>query len=89
MSRPPEVSISGPQARAIAIAYAEFAKATDHVLDRYEVVVVVRDDAFEVVFVPGPDPGPTIRGGRTSAGPERHFWISRTDYSLLRSSFAR
>ena len=89
MSGAPETSISGPQVRAIAIAYAEFAKATHHVLDRYEVVVVVCDDAFEVVFVPGPDPGTTIRGGRTSAGPERHVWISRTDYSLLRSTYAR
>jgi hypothetical protein len=89
MSKPPETSISGPQARAIGIAYAEFAKTTDHVLDRYTVKVVASGDAFEVVFVPGFDPGPTVRGGRTSAGPEMHFWVSRSDYSLLKSSFAR
>ena len=88
MSKSPDLSISGLQARAIAIAYAEFAK-TDRVLDRYMVEVVASGDAFEVVFVPGPDPGPTVRGGRTSAGPEMHFWVSCSDYSLLKSSFAR
>ncbi|MBV8209109.1 MAG: hypothetical protein JO133_03505 [Burkholderiaceae bacterium] len=89
MSKPPETSLPGPQTRAVAVAYAEFAKSSDRLIERYQVLVTTHDDSFEVVFVPDPDPGVTVLGGRTSAGPEMHFWVSRSDYSLLKSSFAR
>jgi hypothetical protein len=78
MSKPPETSISGPQARAIGIAYAEFAKTTDHVLDRYTVKVVASGDAFESSLFPasipvqpfvavGPLPGRKCTSGSLAA----------------------
>lgn len=83
-----ELAVSGPQARAIAVAWAEFAK-TGGEPARYEVIVATHADAFEVIFVPEAPPGRSLRGGETPAGKEIHYWISRQDFELHRTTFAR
>ena len=84
-----EITIPGPMARALARATAEFLAAGHGAIDRFEVVVATDATTCEVIFVPQPDAGATMRGGRSSAGPEMHFWVSLSDGELLRSSFAR
>ena len=84
----PEITLPGPQARAIAVAWAEFAK-TGGVPAQYEVVVVTHADAFEVIFVPEAPPGRSQRGGETPAGKEIHCWVSRRDFGLQKTTFAR
>jgi hypothetical protein len=83
-----EIELPGPVARAIAVGHAEFAQTGD-AIERFDVIVRLLPDAFEVVFVPEQTPGHSVRGGRTDAGRERHYWVSATDFTLLRSTYAR
>jgi len=83
-----EITLSGPQARAIAVAHAEFQK-TAYLVEHYEVIVATHDDAFEVIFLPAAAPGRSTRGGETPAGKEIHYWVARRDYALLRTTYAR
>ena len=85
----PEITMSGPIARAVARAAAEFQSAGHGAIERFEVIVATDGATCEVIFVPEPDPGASIRGGQSSAGREMHCWISIADGELLRSSFAR
>ena len=84
----PEIALAGPQARAIAVAWAEFAK-TGGVPARYEVIVATHADTFEVIFVPEYRPGSGLRGGETPAGKEIHYWVSRQDFGLQKTTFGR
>ena len=84
-----EITMTGPVARAIARATTEFLAMQQVELERFEVVAITADGTCEVVFLPAPDPGPTTRGGQSSAGREMHFWLSLVDGQLLRKSFAR
>jgi hypothetical protein len=88
MSPKSETTMSGTAARAVARATSEFV-ASGQAVDRFEVVVMRHAESYEVVFVPEPDPGASVRGGQTSAGREMHFWISAADGELLKTSFAR
>ncbi len=83
-----EVALTGPQARAIAVAWAEFTK-TGGVPAQYEVIVATHTDTFEVIFVPEAPPGRSLRGGETPAGKEIHYWVSRQDFGLQKTTFAR
>jgi hypothetical protein len=85
---PPEITLTGPQARAIAVAWAEFAH-TGGVPAQYEVLVVTHSATFEVIFVPEQPPGRSVRGGATPAGKEIHYWISREDFGLQKTTFGR
>lgn len=84
----PEITLTGPQARAVAVACGEFDE-TGAAAELYEVVVVTHADAFEIVFLPEAPAGRSVRGGGTPAGSEIHYWISRRDLSLQRTTFAR
>ena len=84
----PEIALTGPQARAIAVAWAEFAE-TGGVPARYEVIVATHTDTFEVIFVPEAPPGNGLRGGETPAGKEIHYWVSRQDFGLQKTTFGR
>jgi hypothetical protein len=86
--RTPEITLTGPQARAIAVAWVEFAK-TGGVPAQYEVLVATHSDAIEVIFVPMQPPGRSLRGGETPAGKEIHYWISRQDFVLQKTTFGR
>jgi hypothetical protein len=78
----------GVQARALAVAMAEFA-ATGYDLTRFDVIVRIEGDQVEVVFVPEQEPGHSVRGGGTVHGRELHYWVSAADATLLRTHFAR
>jgi hypothetical protein len=84
----PEIALTGPQARAIAVAWAEFAK-TGGVPAQYEVIVATHADTFEVIFVPEHPPGSSLRGGETPAGKELHYWLSCQDFGLQKTTFGR
>jgi hypothetical protein len=84
----PDITMTGPQARAVAIAFAEFARTGADVA-RHEVMVVTHADVYEIIFLPEQAPGGRIRGGKTEAGRETHFRVSRQDFSLLRTHYAR
>jgi hypothetical protein len=84
----PEIILTGSQARAIAVAWAEFAK-TGGAPAQYEVIVATHAGAFEVIFVPEAPSGGSLRGGETPAGKEIHHWVSREDFGLLKTTFAR
>ena len=84
-----EITLPGPQARAVAVSHAEFQK-TGYLIEQYEVIVAPHDDAFEVIFLPAAAPGrSSTRGGETPAGKEIHYWVSRRDYAVLRTTYAR
>jgi hypothetical protein len=83
-----DITVPGPQARAIAVAQAEFQK-TAFAIENYQVIVTPHADAFEVTYLPAQPAGRSVRGGETPAGKEIHYWVSRQDFSLLRTSFAR
>ena len=83
-----ESELSGPAARAVAVGHAQFAE-TGYAIERFSVEVVTHPDSFEVVFAPEQTPGHPVRGGFTDAGRELHYWVSRQDFSLLRTSYAR
>jgi hypothetical protein len=83
-----EVALTGPQARAMAVAWAEFAE-TGCVPAQYEVIVATHADTFEVIFVPEAPPGSSLRGGETPAGKEIHYWVSRQDFGLQKTTFGR
>jgi hypothetical protein len=84
----PEIALTGPQARAIAAAWFEFAK-TGGVPAQYEVLVATHSDAIEVIFVPEQPAGHSLRGGETPAGKEIHYWISLQDFELQKTAFGR
>lgn len=86
--KPQETTLAGPQARAIAVGYAEFEK-TGFLIEGYEVIVAAHAEAFEIIFLPAAPEGRSVRGGQTPAGKEIHYWISRQDFSLKRTTFAR
>lgn len=80
--------VSGPVARAIAVAYAEFAQTGD---DLRRFAVLVKDSepgVAEVVFTPEWKAGDP-RGGRNEYGFERHYHVRLDDGSLLRATLAR
>ncbi len=101
MSNPPEAPTAGPDpaltsaspvpgtlARAIAVAYAEFAQIGD---DLRHFTVSVKDcepGVAEVVFTPEWKAGDP-RGGRNEYGFERHYHVRLDDGSLLRATLAR
>jgi hypothetical protein len=80
-------SVSGPEARAIAVAYAEFAKSGQDI-QHFRVYLDSHPDALEVSFVPEPD-GTGTRGGSNRNGVETHYWVSKKDYQLQRTTLAR
>lgn len=83
----PETVLAGLAARAVAAAWPLFEREGASAA-RYEVIVVTHADAFEVIFVPAADGGPSVRGGATGAGRELHCWVSR-DGQVLRQHYAR
>jgi hypothetical protein len=85
---PPEITLTGHQARAVAVACGEFDKS-GATAENHEVIVATHADAFEVVFLPEAPAGPSVRGGETPAGKEIHYWVSRRDFSLQKTTFAR
>jgi hypothetical protein len=83
-----DLTLRGPHARAIAAAYAEFAN-TGFDVARYQVIVRTGGQTIEVAFVPDQTPGHSVRGGRTEAGREIHYRVSRDEARVLRTSYAR
>ena len=83
----PETVLPGIAAQAIAAAWPLFEREGASAA-RYEVLVVRHPEAFEVIFAPEPDPGPSVRGGGTSAGRELHCWVA-PDGRVLRQHYAR
>ncbi len=83
-----ENRLPGTAARAVATAHATFA-ATGDAIERFDVIVAEHADTYEVIFVPQQTPGHSVRGGRTDAGRERHYWLSKADGALLRTTYAR
>jgi hypothetical protein len=84
----PEITLTGPQARAVAVACGEFGKS-GATAQNYEVIVVTHPDSFEVIFLPEAPAGRSLRGGETPAGKEIHYWVSRRDFGLQKTTFAR
>ena len=81
--------VSGPVARAIAVAYAEFALTGDD-LNHFTVRLAQGERGVaEVVFVPDQVPGHSVRGGSTVYGRERHYHVRLDDGSLLRTTYGR
>ena len=79
----------GPGARAIAVAYAEFALTGDD-LNHFTVRLAQGEPGVaEVVFVPDQVPGHSVRGGSTVYGRERHYHVRLDDGSLLRTTYGR
>jgi hypothetical protein len=83
-----ELALPETVLRAIAAGRAEFAK-TGYAIERFEIVVRTHAEAFELVFVPEQAPGQSVRGGRTDAGRELHYWLAANDFTLQRTSYAR
>ena len=81
--------VPGPVARAIAVAYAEFALTGDD-LNHFTVWLAQSEPGVaEVVFVPDQVPGHSVRGGSTVYGRERHYHVRLDDGSLLRTTYGR
>lgn len=78
--------VSGLVARAIAVAYAEFALTGD---DLNHFTVWLTQDEPKVVFVPAQVPGHSVRGGSTAYGRERHYHVRLDDSQLLRTTYGR
>lgn len=78
----------GVQARALAVAMAEFTK-TGYDLTRFEVILRTEADQVEVVFVPEQEPGRCVRGGGTVHGRELHYWVATADARVIRTHYAR
>ncbi len=83
-----DIQLPGTLVRAIAVACAEFSR-TGFAITRFTVIAATHTDEFEIVFVPEQAPGRTVRGGRTEAGRELHYWISAHDNALVRTDYAR
>lgn len=83
-----ETHLPGTMARAIAVACGEFSR-TGFDIARFSVIAATHADEFEIVFVPEQAPGRSVRGGRTEAGRETHYWISTHDHALVRTTYAR
>jgi hypothetical protein len=84
----PDTTLSGQEARAVAVAFQEFAQ-TGLEIHRHTVIVVRHAASCEVIFVPEPEPGRSERGGRTAAGREVHYQVSLAHGALERTSYAR
>ena len=81
--------VPGLVARAIAVAYAEFALTGDD-LNHFTVRLAQNEPGVaEVVFVPDQVPGHSVRGGSTVYGRERHYHVRLDDGSLLRTTYGR
>jgi hypothetical protein len=83
-----EVHLPGSMAQAIAVACGEFAR-TGFEIERFTVIAASHADEFEVTFVPQQDPGHETLGGSTSAGRETHYWITKADPRVARTSYGR
>jgi hypothetical protein len=86
---PHELQMTGPQARAVAVAYAEFAR-TGADPGHFTVIVTPRPSTIEVIFLPELTPGRTIRGqGATPDERSPQYSISRDGATLLRTTYGR